>query len=90
MDLLGVLMVLTFCYAEVMKVLRAKRQAKMKKELPESMAEKEKDNEETSSEMENSSEVRLRIIFLYCNHKKSKMTITLNLQNLSEIFLGDT
>ncbi|CAI9275796.1 unnamed protein product [Lactuca saligna] len=42
---------------EVMKVLRAKRQAKMKKELPESMAEKEKDNEETSSEMENSSEV---------------------------------
>ncbi|KAL4569608.1 hypothetical protein LXL04_025249 [Taraxacum kok-saghyz] len=38
---------------EVMKVLRAKRQAKMKKELPESMAEKE----ETSSETENSSQV---------------------------------
>ncbi|KVH96086.1 uncharacterized protein LOC112527649 [Cynara cardunculus var. scolymus] len=38
---------------EVMKVLRAKRQAKMKKDRPESMEE----NQETSSESENSSQV---------------------------------
>ncbi|KAI3729042.1 hypothetical protein L6452_17688 [Arctium lappa] len=38
---------------EVMKVLRAKRQAKMKKDRPESMEE----NQETSSELENSSQV---------------------------------
>ncbi|KAD7478880.1 hypothetical protein R6Q59_005309 [Mikania micrantha] len=43
---------------EVVKVLRAKRQAKMKKERPETMVEKENHGEEeTSSELESSSQV---------------------------------
>ncbi|KAL8228927.1 hypothetical protein R6Q57_013827 [Mikania cordata] len=43
---------------EVIKVLRAKRQAKMNKERPETMVEKENHGEEeTSSELESSSQV---------------------------------